>query len=372
MKKENLYDGITYAGLFLGAGFCSGEELWQFFGKYGYISIAFYGISLILFYILTCSAISAIKNKDNTSAGNLISNRKAVITFWNTVELLILYFVSVIMISAFSELASSFFPEKEILLTVLFTLALYFLTLGGIERMQKMFVYAVPALAVIAIGVSFLSFTLPKEKTAVNELDFSLISSPIVGSVTYATHNIFGALGVILPLWGRKRSKKDMKLSVLIGAIILFLLGSVLILALLTQKASNVIEMPILYLSSRLPFPSTLVFSAALLISVFTAALSSLIALNNQLCDGFIKKKSSNKCKKSAISKGIICTAFPNKINAAYSDNGRKTLLFILILSAFILSRLGFGNLISFVYPLFGYLTVPYFIILICKCFRKN
>ena len=34
-KESALRLGFTYAGCFLGAGYVSGQELWQFFGRFG-------------------------------------------------------------------------------------------------------------------------------------------------------------------------------------------------------------------------------------------------------------------------------------------------------------------------------------------------
>ena len=43
---------VTYAGCFLGAGFVSGQELWQFFGVFGVKGYMGFALSAVLFFLL--------------------------------------------------------------------------------------------------------------------------------------------------------------------------------------------------------------------------------------------------------------------------------------------------------------------------------
>ena len=48
---------FTYAGCFVGAGFLSGNELWQFFGSFGKWGIVFLVVAIILQAVLGYFAI---------------------------------------------------------------------------------------------------------------------------------------------------------------------------------------------------------------------------------------------------------------------------------------------------------------------------
>ena len=56
MKKINLFHlAMTFAGSFLGAGFVSGQELWQFFGNFG--KPGFLGLSIAMVLLFLFGAI---------------------------------------------------------------------------------------------------------------------------------------------------------------------------------------------------------------------------------------------------------------------------------------------------------------------------
>ena len=65
MKKiGSLKLGLSFAGCFLGAGYVSGQELWQFFGSFGTL-----GVAGLLLALLVLSAAGVLMLKLNRLTG---------------------------------------------------------------------------------------------------------------------------------------------------------------------------------------------------------------------------------------------------------------------------------------------------------------
>lgn len=78
MKKLNLFSlGFTYAGCFLGAGYVSGQELWQFFGAFGIKGI--YGLLLtVLIQLIFGVLLIRLVHKTNIYEMDRIAVKKDI------------------------------------------------------------------------------------------------------------------------------------------------------------------------------------------------------------------------------------------------------------------------------------------------------
>ena len=63
MKKiDTLSLGFTFAGCFLGVGFVSGQEIWQFFGAFGIMGIFGIILTFLLHFLFGIILIKLVHN----------------------------------------------------------------------------------------------------------------------------------------------------------------------------------------------------------------------------------------------------------------------------------------------------------------------
>ena len=71
MKKIGVMTlGLTYAGCFLGAGFVSGQEIWQFFGAFGIYGVLGLVLTFLLHFLF---GVILIKKRGYLSLSNAVS-----------------------------------------------------------------------------------------------------------------------------------------------------------------------------------------------------------------------------------------------------------------------------------------------------------
>lgn len=113
MKKLSTTQlAMSYTGIFLGAGFVSGQELWQFFACFGPVGlIGFIGTAALFFYV-NYANLRLIQLTGQEDMGRLMTCgdhpklRAAVSAMQN----LLLVGVCIIMIAAHLRLSISFCP----------------------------------------------------------------------------------------------------------------------------------------------------------------------------------------------------------------------------------------------------------------------
>ena len=160
--------------------------------------------------------------------------------------------------------------------------------------------------------------------------------SAAFGAVTFAFYNFFGSVGILAPLGEAASSKRAARRGVLLGTALLLLIAYSVLLAVMAVPETADAELPMLALAYGLSRPLGYVYGVLLLLCMYGSALSMTVAITT-----YASARSERVEKRRG--------------------------WFILALGAlgYAASSVGFGDLISVVYPVFGYCSSVFIVCLL-------
>lgn len=336
--------GFMMAGCVLGAGFVSGQELYQFFSSYGPLGIVGFIAAMLLLglagvLIMRVAQIGDIFEMD----GVIVTENRPFLRFLvGAVESLMLFGIYIIMVAGVGSMTEQLFGIPPYIAAGIFCLVAAVLSANGIAALSRFFSLCVPILTVVALGIALTGavrfggdgFSLAP--TNVPSFFFPHFS---VSSVLYVSYSILGAIGILVPVAARTEHKKTVWLGMAIGAGLLTLVGGSILLALAAYPEALSASLPMLALASALGTPVGYIYAVLLLLAMLGAALSCL---------------------------GGVCVYLKQRLPV---QNGYLYALPLSLL-AFLSSFFGFGNLISVIYPFFGYLGTVAIVIVLINYFR--
>ena len=159
-RKENaLRLGFTFAGCYLGAGYVSGQELWQFFGCFGWQGIAglLLAVALSFFFGVLLLRLVQRTGCDQTDA---LVIRRPIPLLRDAVGLLQLFFlfgILVIMAAGVGALFAQILGASAFWCSAAFCLLVSLLSLTGTSGMVNVFSTVVPLLVICSVLVSALT-----------------------------------------------------------------------------------------------------------------------------------------------------------------------------------------------------------------------
>jgi uncharacterized membrane protein YkvI len=347
-KISTLSLSATVAGAYIGAGFVSGQELWQFFGVFGGRGIFTLILSLAMLGAL-CSAfmIFCHERKCFSLDGSVFVNTpKPVTDIFCFLEMMFYFFLCVIMTSGFIALINSFWDITTARIAgfifALITGAAIFLGLHGLIRLFALFVPLLVVATVIISVTSLLKNGIIIPDSSVNGSDNPLLSSPLTACFVSLSYNFFGSVGILAPLSQTADSKNRLRLSSILGALMLALIALSIILAIFSSSTQNS-DMPMLEIAKGIHPFFALIYAALLSFAMFSCNFSSGVCVILYVGEKFLKTRTSK-----AVFISVFCLLF------------------------YLLSLAGFANLISVVYPIFGYIGFIVILTVIFNTFRRN
>lgn len=236
-----------------------------------------------------------------------------------------------IMVAGF---ATYFMQELNIskLYGVILIAILTFITLSkDINGVVKINTYLIP---VIILLISFLG---------INKIEFVQIASAeknssmywILSSVLYASYNSITLIPILIGLKNKINKNREPLLITISVAIIMLILSIIIFLLMNTFiKEIKGVEIPIVYIANGLGVVAKYIYGLVILIAIFTTAIGSGY--------GFLSNVTNSR-KKYMLYTLIMCVA------------------------SILIGQLGFSNLISLLYPIFGYLGIVQIILLIMR-----
>ena len=165
--------------------------------------------------------------------------------------------------------------------------------------------------------------------TAVPGSDNPMLPTWPLAAVAYVAYNTFGSIGILTPFGDLIPGKKKVYQGILLGTGLLVLIAVSVLISLFLHLPSTQAEMPMLDLACHINRNLGYVYGLLLLAGVYGTALSSSVA---------------------------ICTYLQLRYKPILQHH--KAFIVGMIGAAFFASLAGFGDLISTVYPVFGYLGV--------------
>lgn len=282
MKKIGISKtAFTMAGCFLGAGFVSGQELWQFFGSFGKIGLIGVLISnallgLFTYFTVRVAFLSGVSDIDKTISP---VNNTAVLTVAEAVELAFMYCIYIVMTAGagtlIEQMTGSFI--LRIVFSAAFVGAVTVASIKGIGGAVKIFSFAVPVLVAVSVAVSVCimikhGFTLPVSKHGSS--DNPLLGNWLFSGLTYVSYNYFCAVGTIAGIGKISQSKTRSALGAVLGTVLLLAVAFSVILAIFSFPSSAEDEIPLYTLASEFGTPVKIIVAITLLIAMFGASLS--------------------------------------------------------------------------------------------------
>ncbi|WP_078381282.1 YkvI family membrane protein [Sutcliffiella halmapala] len=328
--------GAVYVGTIVGAGFATGKEIVQFFTQYGWIGFFSILISGFLFIWLGTKMMLVAKRIQATSYKEFNEYLFGVATgtVVNLFMLVILICVGAVMLSGagavFEEQLGWPFQLGLILTIGLAVLVVFF----GVKGLVGINVIVVPVMVVFSMiiagnalvdhGLSFLALS-PQQDAWKGWI------SPI----TYVAFNLAMAQPVLVPLATEIKDDWVIKRGGLIGGLILcfILLTCHISIASLPNFQSFEIPMAEVVKLSMISFFGIYVF--VIYGEIFTSVVSDIFGLQRQL--------------------------------ESMWNVPRYLITIVLITIIYMISQIGYGSLIEHLYPLFGYVSIAFLILLIVR-----
>ncbi len=333
---------LTYAGCFVGAGFLSGQELWQFFGTFGKLGWLGLIIAIFLQGLLGFVVISYAKRKKEEKFDQLIvpsEKLKVFRAFFAVCEVVFVFFVVTIMCAGAGSVINGVTGLPKFLGSLVFIVIVGIVAYFGLKGVVKIFNLSVPLLIVATLFVCI--FTLCKygypNFNAINPKPVSwFLPNFIVSAILFSTYNVFCTLGIIVPVSSKVKSNGVTVTAMAIASIVLTIIAVCVLIPLSSRFEYAKFDFPMLEMARSISAIYLVFYSILMLMGIFGTALSSTVSIVE-----FVSLK-VNPSKKTKI----------------------ITVVIIAVL-AFVLSLIGFSELISVLYPICGYVGVIAMVILI-------
>ena len=194
---------FTFVGVFLGAGFVSGQELWKFFACFGAAGLAGFLVSAGIMTAAHGALLGLVRSTGEARIGFLMTRGDSSLlrTALLALQYLFLFGVVVIMIAGAAESLSGLTGLSTILLGAIVTLVIFVLALCGLQSLVASFSALVPVITVCAVIIAGVVISGGKGQTAEFAPEASLLRPNwYVSAATYAAYNLFGSLTTMVPL----------------------------------------------------------------------------------------------------------------------------------------------------------------------------
>ena len=344
MKKIGTLNlGLTFAGCFLGAGYVSGQELWQFFGSFG--KNGFFGLLLAISLLLAAGVMMILLGRMARS-----EEIDRLVVCWELpllrgavtlLELLFLFGVGTIMSAGVGALLGQLIGLPQWIGSGLFIAVVALVSLAGFSGMISAFSATVPILAAATLVFGIWSLAQSGINIPEPQGGSALLGSWPVAAVSFACYNLFGSIAMIAPLGEFVKSKKAAVGGMAIGAALLLIIAGSVLVSVSASPSVTAAELPMLALAQAKGRVFGYAYGLLLLLAMFGTGLSSLVA-------------------------------FVGMVGAKLPAAGKNRVGFTAVcaLCMFGGSLFGFGGLIGVVYPIFGYCSSVFIVLMAVHYFK--
>lgn len=324
---------VVFIGTIVGAGLASGQEIKEFFTSYGVSS--FIGIIACgIFYIIMGSIVSriSIKYKLN-SYGDVIKVVSPNLLGKITGVITTLYLISSasIILAGSGALINQFFNIPKIIGSLIMVALAVFFLLRDTDGLIEVNSFIVPTLVITITTITILYFMFCKDMISIEFLTkFEPKKTGItLSTILYAGYNTLCCLGVLVPLSNQIKKPKTMFYGITLGAIGLACLSfAINFLLMINQPYIHQYEIPLLFVAQRFGNVIQALLLVVIWLEMFSTEVSDVYSISKTL---------------------------DNSFNIDF-----KKAIFIVLIIALPISRIGFSKLIGSLYPLFGMLSLVF------------
>lgn len=325
---QNIWNiAAVLTGTVIGAGFASGQEISYYFLRYGKVGVFGVLISVILFTIISTIVLLKINKTGADTVAKYFGNNCPcfMLKFYKILSVSFMFITFCTMVTATGELFNEQFGVSKILGIVLIDIICIICFIKEEDGLVGINKLLVPMIIIVTIFVFLGCF-------AKSTPTFNFVDNFSASAVVYVSYNAISIVSVLTAVSGQVKNKTTAVLSAIISGIILLVL-SLCVMYILSIKGVNG-KIPML---NALDEISKILYMFVLFFALVTTAVSC----------GF----------------GVI-NEFRRKI---------PTIIYMLVLS-FVISEVGFDNLVSHFYSAFGYvgLGVEIYIVFDGKKYLKH
>ena len=332
---------LVFAGCFLGAGYISGQELWQFFGSYGgngYIGIL---AAILLLFGLGFITLRLAQLTGEQEVDRIVVPWKIPVLrlMVSVLEVLLFFGVMAIMSAGVGALTEQLFGIAPYLSSLVFCLLVLLIALSGLKGLVSVFSASVPVLVIVT--VLFGIICLSREGFSNIQLQAAEQTNPLLGgwfmgAMNFSCYNVLGAFAIMLPFGKYIKDRSSLVKGLGLGAGLLLLIALSVLVCMGLFPETALAELPMLYLAQNLSGVLVYVYALLLAAAMFGTSVSSIVGLMDFL---------------------------EQKFQAVRS---RRSLWVVLLsILTYALSLMGYGDLIGVMYPLFGYACALFIVLLV-------
>lgn len=328
IMKNVLKVVFVIIGTLIGAGFASGQEVYLFFFSYGMEGLIGILISSIIIGVVIYSTFNILnKCKINTYKDflNILlpknTKLKIIANFIINIFILITFFIMIAGFGAYFEQEIGINRLVGSLVLAIITFIVFMTSIKGVVKVNEL-------LVPILIGFIFIIGIISIKDTHILNLENYVIRTNYtnfsLSAVLYSSYNSILLIPVLITLNNYVKNKKQIFYISFISVIVTILLSIIIFLLLVRVDVDiSKLEMPVVYVVSNMFKILRYIYGVIILGSIFTTAIS--------LGVSFLQNTAKNK-------------------------KGYTQIAIIMCITSVIISKFGFSNLVSLLYPIFGYL----------------
>lgn len=321
----------TYIGTIVGAGFATGQEVMQFFLRFGFMGLIGLVFAAVLFIIFGY-IIMELGKKLNSNSHLEIIKYSAGNYFGTVIDFIITFFLFgafTSMIAGTGALFAQQFNWSSLWGNILMAIVTAITVMTGIKGVINAISFIVPFLLIAVIGTSiFAIINSPPDifATAGYVGESSLISNWLIAPILYVSYNTLVTIAVLGSLGVNAQDRSAIRNGAIIGGLGLGL-GSIMIYLALAANIQSIggLELPMMFIAGGISYPVQVFYALVLIAEVYSTSVGSLY--------GFV-----------------------SRITNINRNPARGRILVIgSTLAGILASQLGFSNLVRILYPLVGY-----------------
>lgn len=328
IMKNVLKVVFVIIGTLIGAEFASGQEVYLFFFSYGMKGLIGILISSIISGVVIYSTFNILnKYKINTYKDflNILipknTKLKIIANFIINIFILITFFIMIAGFGAYFEQEIGINRLVGSLILAIITFIVFMTSIKGVVKVNELIVP-------ILIGFIFIIGIISIKDIHILNLENYVIRTNYtnfaLSAVLYSSYNSILLIPVLITLNNYVKNKKQIFYISFISAIVTILLSVIIFLLLVRVDVEiSKLEMPVVYVVSNMFKILRYIYGVIILGSIFTTAIS--------LGVSFLQNTAKNK-------------------------KGYTQISIIMCITSVIISKFGFSNLVSLLYPIFGYL----------------
>ena len=344
MRNHPLSDSLrisgVYIGTVLGAGFASGQEMLKFFAYYGYKGMFGLLLTGMLFGIISYMILYIVRYEECSSYQDFMEELtgKGFSSIFNIFVLFFMFICFCAMFAGAGALLAQRYNQPYFLGVILMGIGCFIAFLFDIKGVITVNAALSPILLAgcVLMGLYMWFFRAQPASVTILQVLHAARDNWLSSALIYTAYNIITAAVVLSALRNLLKHRSAPFISSFISGTALGLIGLVLgAVILIYYHDVKELEIPLLGIVTRYAEFIQSIYIIVLISAMFTTAVANGYGIIQRLREySFLKRLSNN------------------------------TIILLVIVSAALFSRIGFSNMVSKVYPVFGYVGLLQIIII--------